>query len=81
MIKTKLDFHNAYLTALKICHTKNPTRYAWPIANAEIVTERMMIAIAGNTYNLDSPALKSVMCAEKIAYNRKSIAEFYNSLV
>ena len=81
MIKTKLEFRNAYLAALKICHAKKPAEYCWPIANAEIVTDRMMVAIASNNYNLDSPALKLVARTNRIPYNRKSIAEFYNSLI
>jgi hypothetical protein len=72
-------FLETYKQELIKSHAKDPTQYAWPISELDVVFKRMCDAIERGSFSKESSAIKATCKALKIKHTYRDIENFINS--
>jgi hypothetical protein len=80
MTPNQEKFKQVYLENLKLAVIKYPDEYRWPVENVPVVAEKMLAAVARNTFNHDSQGFKMTCKALGIKHTRKAILSFWNGV-
>lgn len=72
---TLAEFKQMYTEELTKAVTDHPEEYHWPISDVPVVVERMVAAVARQSYNKDSRALKAVCKRLGIKHTYTAIQE------
>ena len=70
-------FLEVYTRTLRDAVKKYPERYTWPIENVPTVAEKMTVAMARGTANMDTPAIKNALKELGVKATRKAVEEFF----
>ena len=70
------QFRSAYLECLFDAINNYPEEYGFSAVNAPIVVDKMIKAIANNSFNKDGRAIKNTCKELNIPYTYKAIVEY-----